>query len=75
MADPELETTNKLLRVITALMLRGPSDKPLSFRQQIEYLDEHGVGATEIGKILGRTSTYVSKELAGIRKGAKKKGR
>jgi hypothetical protein len=63
-----LESTNKLLRVIVALLLRGKSDEPLNLRQRIEILADLSLKPAEIAEILGRTNTYVNKELSGIRK-------
>ena len=68
MSDEPLELTNKLLRVIVALLLRGKSEEPLPLRQRIEILSELGLKPIEIASVLGRTNTYVSKELSGIRK-------
>ncbi len=64
----EIESTNKLLRVIIALLLRGKDEKTLSLRQQIEILNDLGMRPSEIAITLGRTSTYINKELSGIRK-------
>ena len=68
MEESELESTNRLPRVVIALLLRQGLEPLSTLRQQIEMLNGLGLGATEISKILGRSSTYVSKELAGIRK-------
>lgn len=69
-----LETTNKLLKVIIALMLRGKDEHALKLRERVEILDELGLKPVEIAEILGRTSTYVNKELVGIRRQRKLKG-
>ncbi len=37
-------------------------------KEKIAFLDRAGIGPTEIGKVLGRTTTHVSKELASLRK-------
>ena len=66
------ESTNRLLRVIIALLLRGKQDVTPTLRQQIEILDDMGLKPAEIAEILGRTSKYVSKELSGIRKASKR---
>jgi hypothetical protein len=66
-------STNKLLGVMIALLLRQGHEGPPSLRQQVETLDDLGLRPFEIASILGRSSTYVNKELTGIRK-AKKKG-
>jgi hypothetical protein len=66
-----LESTNKLLKVIIALLLRGNDEAP-KLRQQIETLADLGLKPVEIADILGRTSTYINKELSGIRKSRKK---
>lgn len=65
-------TTNKLLGVLIALLLRQGPDGPPSLKQQIEVLSDLGLRPTEIASILGRSSTHINKELAGIRKGKKK---
>jgi DNA-directed RNA polymerase specialized sigma24 family protein len=67
-----LEFTNKLLKVIVALLLRGKSEEALNLRQRIELLYDLGLKPTEIAEILGRTNTYVNKELSGIRKARRK---
>lgn len=67
----ELQSTNKLLRVIVALLLRRKDEKTLTLRQQIEILSDLGIKPAEIAEILGRTNTYINKELSGIRKNRK----
>jgi site-specific recombinase XerD len=74
--DPvSLESTNRLLKVVIALMLRPKDDRPISLRQQIEVLYGLGMRPSEIAEILGRTATHVNKELSvsGIRKRQKEK--
>ena len=73
MTTEGIETTNRLLKVMIALMLRGQDEQPLTLRQRIEILTEAGLRPVEIAQILGRTNTYVNKELAGIRKQSKAK--
>ena len=68
----DLNSTNRLLRVIIALLLRGKNDETPNLEQQIELLDNLGLGPTEIAQTLGRTPTHVSKELAGIREKRKR---
>jgi len=70
-----LESTNRLLKVVIALMLRPKDDRPMSLRQQIAVLHGLGIRPTEIAEILGRTATHVNKELSvsGIRKRKKEK--
>jgi hypothetical protein len=72
MNNDALESTNKLLGVIVALLLRGKNDERLTLRQQIEILYDLRLKPSEIAQILGRTNIYVNKELSGIRKGRKK---
>ena len=66
-----LESTNEILRVIVALLLRRKVDRSLTLRQQIETLDDLGIKPAEIAEILSRTNTYINKELSGIRKDRK----
>lgn len=63
-----LESTNRLLKVIIALLLREKREHTLKLKQQIEILNDLGLRPTEIAEILGRSSTYINKELSGIRK-------
>lgn len=65
--DKEIESTNQLQRVIIALLLEQ-SESHSTLKQKVKFLDRAGLGATEIGKVLGRTTTHISKELAGLRK-------
>ena len=74
MEEKAIETTNKLLKVIISLMLRAKDEQSLTLRQRIEILSELRLKPVEIAEILGRTNTYVSKELVGIRKQVAKKG-
>ena len=67
----ELQSTNKLLRVIVALLLRRRDEQTLNLRQQIEILNDLGIKPVEIAEILGRNNTYINKELSGIRKSRK----
>jgi hypothetical protein len=67
----ETESTNQLLRVIIALLL-DQSEKHPKLRQKVDFLDRSGMKPSEIAKVLGKTGTYVSKELTGIRKERKR---
>ena len=66
-----LESTNRLLRVIVALLLRRKDEQILTLKQQIDILNDLGLRPAEIAEVLGRTNTYVNKELSGIRKSRK----
>ena len=65
-------STNKLLGVMIALLIRQGPDGAPSLKQQIETLNDLGLRPSEIASILGRSSTHVNKELTGIRKGRRK---
>jgi len=69
----EFQELNKRLGVVIALLLRSlrTGGDGLSLRDQIRLLSELGVRPKDIAEILGRSSTYISKELVGIRKGRK----
>jgi hypothetical protein len=73
MDEDALQSTNKLLKVIVALLLRGRNEEKPNIRQQIEILHDLGLKPVEIAEILGRTNSHVSKELSGIRKSRKSK--
>jgi hypothetical protein len=70
MASVDLDSTNRLLKVIIALMLRPRDERALSLKQQIEVLYGLGIRPAEIAEILGKTNTHINKELSvsGIRK-------
>ena len=68
-----LESTNKLLRVIVALLLKRKDPDKLTLRQQIEILSDLGLKPLEIAEIIGRTNTYINKELSELRKSRKGK--
>lgn len=65
--SPE-ESTNRLLKVVVALLLRREEKNVPTLKQQIEILSDLGLRPAEVSEIIGRTSNYVNKELAGIRK-------
>jgi len=60
----------KRLDICVALLLQSleRDGARLSRREQIRTLDSLGLRPIEIANILGKTQTYVNKELAGIRK-------
>lgn len=68
----ELETTNRLLRAIVALMARKEIERYLSLKEQIKLLTNLGLKPKEISEILGRSNKYINKELVVIRKSNKK---
>jgi hypothetical protein len=71
MDDTTGKSTNKLLKVIVALLLRGRNAETPKLREQIETLHDLGLKPVEIAEILGRTNTHINKELSGIRKARK----
>jgi hypothetical protein len=70
MPENDRESTNRLLRVIIALMLRGQEDTPL--KEHIRTLSELGMRPAEIAVILGRKGTFINKELSAMRRKGKK---
>lgn len=73
MGKDDIESTNRLLKVMIALMLRGQEEATPTLRQQVKTLSELGMKPIEIAEILGKSSGYVNKELVGIRKESKNK--
>jgi hypothetical protein len=67
------ESTNRLLRVIVALLLRRKDEDTLTLRQQIEILNDLGLKPLEIAEILGRSNIYINKELSELRKSRRQK--
>ena len=70
-----IESTNiteisRRLDIVIALLLRGlpRGGDAMSLREQIQLLSDLGVRPRDIAEMLGRTQTYVSKELSGLRK-------
>jgi hypothetical protein len=64
---------NKRLGVIIALLLRSlaSTKESVPLREQVRILSELGMRPKDIAEILGRTTTYVNKELTVFRKGKK----
>jgi hypothetical protein len=73
MGKETIESTNKLLRVIIALILKRKGPDTFTLRQQIEILNDLGLKPLEIAEILGRSNIYINKELSGLRKSRKEK--
>ena len=73
MDNNTLESTNKLLRVIVALLLKRKDPDILTLRQQIEILNDLELKPLEIAEILGRSNIYINKELFELRKSRKQK--
>jgi len=68
------QETNKLLKVVIALLVRSNAqDKIASLREQIGILSDLGLSPSNIAEILGRSGNYVNKELSELRKINKKK--
>jgi len=68
MKKKEISSTDRLLRVIAALLVRQQPPEFITLREQIKILDEMGLEPIEIAEILGRTNIYVNKELSELRK-------
>lgn len=74
MNEKTLIETNKLLKVVIALLVRSnKQDKVLSLRDQIGVLTDLGLSPSYIAEILGRSGNYVNKELSELRKIKNKK--
>lgn len=72
MASDSIESTNRLLKVIIAVLIRS-GERQMSLREQIETLNGLGLRPVEIAEILGKTGTHINKELSGMRKKSKGK--
>jgi len=72
--NSRLKDLNKHLGTVISLLLRMiPKDgKSINLKEQISILDGLGVRPRDIAEMLNRSQGYISKELAGIRKGKKK---
>lgn len=64
----ELESINHNLKVIISLLLRVKGQDERTMREQILILDQLGLKPSEIGEVLGRSNSYVSKELTVTKK-------
>lgn len=63
------QETNKLLKVVIALLVRGnEQDKVASLRDQISILAGLGLTPSDIAEILGRSGNYINKELSELRR-------
>ena len=65
-----LAEINRRLGIVVALLLKAqPKGRDgISLRDQVRTLSDIGARPKDIAEILGRTQTYVGKELASLRK-------
>ena len=72
--ETDIVELNKRLGIIIALLLKTipKSGDVISLRDQVQLLADLGVRPKDIAEILGRTQTYINKELASLRKGKAK---
>lgn len=65
-----LTELNKRIGVMISLLLRivQQEKSSISLKDQVRILDNLGLRPRDIAAILGRTPTYINKELVGIRK-------
>ena len=74
MSEADIREINERLGVIIALLAKAipKASDGIALREQIGLLSDLGMRPKDIAEILGRTQTYVGKELAGLRKGKDK---
>lgn len=67
---PNLERVIKRLDVLISILFNtsNPKDKGIPMSKRIEMLDSCGLRPVEISDLLGRSQSYVNKELNRIRK-------
>ena len=65
--DPQ-ESTNRLLKVVIALLIQRREENVRSLKEQISILNGLGMKPSEIAEVLGKTGTHINKELSGLRK-------
>jgi hypothetical protein len=65
-------STNKLLMVMIALLVRQKEEHSISLKRQVEILKDLGMRPVDIAETLGKTSTHINKELSGLRKNARR---
>jgi hypothetical protein len=74
MMNSDLGSTNQLLRVMIALLLRGQQENSLTGREQIGILNDLGLKPKEISDILGKSNTYVNKEISHMKRKGSRNG-
>ena len=67
----DTQSTDRLLKVVIGLLVKQKEDNSTSLKRQIEILNSLGMRPVEIAESLGRTASYVNKELSGLRKNRK----
>lgn len=67
-----LESVNKRLGVLINIFLRNTDRGTLKVRDQVEILNDLGLKPKEIAEILGKSQSYVGKELVSIRRNKKR---
>ncbi len=70
MQPESLQEVSRRIEVIIALLIRTrhPERVSVPLREQVWTLHELGLKPSQIAQILGRSSSYVNKELSGLRR-------
>ncbi len=68
METETLKSIDKTLKAILSILVADRPDNPLKLREQVLRLHTLGLRPKEISEIVGRSNTYVSKELSQMRK-------
>ncbi len=70
MSDSKARTDEQIsdtyLRLILALLLEART--PNNYSKQVEFLSSRGLGSVDIGRILGKDASQVSKDVYKIRR-------
>ena len=66
------DSTNRLLRVIVALLIGRKDESVRPLKEQILILHNLGMRPFEIAGVLGKSSSHINKELSGLRKKRKR---
>ncbi len=67
MSEEVLKSIDRTLKAMLGLIVSIRNDNPLSLHERIGRLHDFGFKPKEISEVVGRTGTYVNKELSRLR--------
>jgi len=66
-----IDSIDRKLSIVIALLLKIANNGEITLKEQIKELSAFGLNSGEIANILSKKVGHISKELSGLKRGAK----